>query len=284
MKKRILQRGMPLFLIAALVCSGILAFFPAVTSAATSVKYNVEILDGSPGVNLWAPLKGALYNPIVYTNEGITFQMVVDKKAKAEVLVVGKTKTKASYYPVTILAKSFKAPNAKFQIPNPGADPYDFEIKTTLVKDAIGKLYVNGGDVDVSTVQAEKKATIKIGDGTTDPEGSMVITMVFNRSYIASQYGVTAVGETKTMTTWTTGLSSVLVKGSKSQWEGKKFPDDDPTGTLPKPLVGAPVDLSAGTGTLVSTECIMNNNMMQVGRVDFLRGQVWTMKITPASK
>ena len=238
----------------------------------------------SPGVHQWATSKGQPLDPVVVAWEGITFQILVEKKAKTETLKVGTTKTKATYYPVTILKKTFKAPNAKYQVPNPGGDPYDFEIKTTLLKDAKGKLYVSGADVDVSTVQAEKKATINIGDGTTDPEGSMVITIEFSRGYVVTAYGVTAVSEKKTITTWTTGQSSVLVKGSKSLFEGKTLPDDDPTGTLPKPMVGTPVDLTAGTGTLVSTECLMNNSMMQVGPTDFLKGQVWQMKITPASK
>src|SRR4030043_1056956 len=178
MKELILKRGVLLFLIAALVCGGVLYSSPSSSRAAAGVLYNVEILNASttwdmanpgennesPGVHQWAPTK-EVQDARVVAWEGITFQMLVEKKAKTEVLKVGKTKTKATYYPVTILKKTFKAPMATFQIPNPGGDPYDFEIKTTLLKDAKGKLYVTGADVDVSTVQAEKKAVVSIGDG-----------------------------------------------------------------------------------------------------------------------
>ena len=90
--------------------------------------------------------------------------------------------------------------------------------------------------------------------------------------------------EKKLVTTLTTGQSRTLVKGSKSGFEGKAMPDDDTSGMLPKALVGQPVDLKAGTGTLVVTDCSMNVNLMMTGKTDFPRGYVWKLKITPASK
>ena len=279
MKERVVKIGVMLFLVAVLVCTGVIYASPQQSRAATGVKYNVEIQSDSPGVVLWAPAKGELYSPITMSWQGTTFQMLVDKKAKAEVLVVGKKKIKTSYYPVTILAKSFKAPNAPFK-----NGDYAFELRTTMLKDAVGKLYASDTDVDVSAVQAKSKATVKIGDGTNDPKGSMIVNMGLIVAWVATDYGVTAMKEEKVITTLTTGQSSILVKGTKSLLEGKKLPDDDPTGTLPKPLVGAPVDLSGGTGTLVATACFLNQNLMQAGATDILKGFVWTMKITPTSK
>ncbi len=289
---------MPLFLIAALVCGGVLDVFPQVTSAATSVKYNVTIMDTSttwdltdptvnnesPTVFSWSLNKGVPEPPIIVANEGLTFQMLVDKKAKTETLTVGKTKTKASYYPVTIIAKSFKAPAAKFQKPY-GEEKIDLEIVTTMVKDAVGKLYISGGDVDVSSVQDEKKLTTKIGDGTTDPAGSLVLPIILNRNYVAVKYGVTMGKEVKITTTLTTGVSSILFKGTKkSKFEGKTLLDIASAGILPNPLVGVPLDLTAGTGTLVCADAYMNMSVMQTGPSDILRGSMWVMKITPATK
>jgi hypothetical protein len=86
--------------------------------------------------------------------------------------------------------------------------------------------------------------------------------------------------KTITTNTWTTGKSSMVVKGSKSTLEGMAFPEDDPSGILPTPLVGVPLDLEAGTGTLVSTIALMGLSQEGTGKMDMLRGQVWVMKIT----
>jgi hypothetical protein len=71
-----------------------------------------------------------------------------------------------------------------------------------------------------------------------------------------------------------------VYKGTKSGLEGKAMPDDS-TGVLPTPLVGAPVDLDAGTGTLVFTAAAMSLGMA-LGMMDVLNGGKWVMKITKA--
>jgi len=290
-----------LFLVAALVGSGVLVGFPKDSNAATGVLYNVEILDtatpfdvNKPTENNESPfvtrqvlpgkgLASEILDPIVIPQEGITFQMLVATKAKTEVLKVGTTKTKASYYPVTILYKTYKDPGGHYAIAY-GEETLDGMLITKLAKDAIGKLYISGGDVDVSNVQTEKKPTQKIGDGTTDPAGSLIIPiMLFNRQYEVVDKGIVIAKEAKWVTTLTTGQSSTLIKGSKSAFEGKVLPDDDTSGMLPKPLVGQPIDLKAGTGTLVVTECAMNVSVMMLGKTDYPRSFIWKMKITPAS-
>ena len=302
MKKR--MRGtnglLILVLIAALVGSGVLVVFPKDSNAATGVLYNVEILGAATPFDVNKPTENnespfvtrqvlpgngvdKILDPIIIPQEGITFQMLVATKAKTETLKVGTTKTKVSYYPVTILYKTYKDPGGHYAIAY-GEETLDGMIKTKLVKNAIGKLYFNGGgDVDVKNVQAEKKLTQKIGDGTTDPVGSLIIPiMLFNRQYDVVDKGVTIAKETWT-STLTTGQSSTLIKGSKSAFEGKVLPDDDTSGMLPKPLVGQPIDLVAGTGTLVVTECAMNLSVMMLGKTDYPRSFIWKMKITPAS-
>lgn len=286
-----------LFVIAALVCGGVLDAFPTQSSAAAGVLYNVEVLDtatpfdpSNPTVNNESPF--VTYQtpgkdipaPIVSSQEGITFQMLVEKKAKTEILKVGKTKTKASYYPVTIFKKTYKDPGAHYDIAY-GEDTLDGMISTTMAKDAKGKLYVSGADVDVKNVQAEKKLTQTIGDGTTDPAGSLIIPiMLLNRNYAVVDKGVTTAKEASWAATLTTGQSSTIIKGSKSAWEGKVISDDETSGILPKPMVGVAIDLAAGTGTLVVTDCSMNVPLMMTGKTDFPRGYVWKLKITPASK
>jgi hypothetical protein len=292
------KRLLIFFVIATVVCSGVLVVFPTNSSAATTVKYNVVILDTSTPFDVSKPTENNespivsyqsarsskdIPAPTISSQEGITFQMLVDKKAKTETLVVGKKKTKASYYPVTIPAKTFKDPGAHYAIPYQG-DTLDGRILTVLVKDAVGKLYISGGDVDIKNVQAEKKLTQSIGDGTTDPAGSLIIPMVLTREYAVVDKGVTTAKDEKRITTLTTGQNSTLIKGTKSAFEGKTIPDDDTSGMLPKPIVGAPVDLAAGTGTLVYTNCSLNVNVMMIGKTDFPMGVVWKMKITPASK
>ena len=199
--------------------------------------------------------------------------MLVDTKAKTETLVVGKTKTKASYYPVTILYKTFKDPGAHYNTPY-GEETMDMAIKKTMVKDAIGKLYVSGGDVDVKNVQAEKKLTQTIGDGTTDPAGSLIIPiMLFDRNYEVVDKGIIIAKDAKWITTLTTGQSSTVIKGSKSALEGKTVTDTVTSGgVLPIPLVGVPVDLAAGTGTLVNVNGLLNVKNKTLGVLDYLNG------------
>jgi len=290
-----------LFLVAVLIVSGALVSNPVPSQAAAKgTLYNVEILDtttpfdvSKPTVNNESPFvcrqvlpgKGLdkILDPIIIPQEGITFQMLVGSKALVEVIKVGKIKTKASYYPVTILAKTYKDPGGHYAIAY-GEETLDGMLITKLAKDAIGKLYISGGDVDVKNVQAEKKQTQAIGDGTTDPAGSLIIPiMIFSRGYEVVDKGITIAKEVWT-STLTTGKSSTLIKGSKSVFEGKMLPDDDTSGMIPKPLVGQPIDLVAGTGTLVVTECSMNISVMMLGKTDYPRSFIWKMKITPASK
>jgi hypothetical protein len=44
--------------------------------------------------------------------------------------------------------------------------------------------------------------------------------------------------------------------------------------------VGQPIDLTAGTGTLVGTSGFMNNKNPQIGLLDSITGQILVMKIT----
>jgi len=277
-----------LFVIAAVVCGGVLVVFPKDSNAAAAgVKYNVEILNTatawdttnptvnneSPHVYLSSVNKGDP-SEVVVAYEGITFQMVVGTKAVTEKLKTGK----ASYYPVTIIAKTFKAPGEWYQFKS-GDTVYDLKIVTTMDKDAVGKLYTtSGGDVDVSTVQAAMPKT-KIGDGTADPAGSMIIPISLSRLHTLASPRMNINKDVKATATWTTGQSSILVKGSKSGLEGKALPKDDSTGLLPNPLVGVPVDLAAGTGTLVSTDVSLKV-ANAIGSADILRGGMWVMKIT----
>ena len=204
-------------------------------------------------------------------SEGLSFQLVVEAKAKTE--KVKSTGGTASYYPVAIPKKSYKAPAQKFPMPGGTA------IRTvSLDKDAKGKLYVSGGDVDVSNVMG-KKLTTKIGDGTADPAGSMIITLVSTNTVTMESTGK-AFMVTKSTNNYTTGKSYTVVKGSKSRLEGKALPNDDSTNSLPTPLVGKPLDLEAGTGTLVSTGAIMNIKNKTLGMLDILNGGTMVLKIT----
>jgi len=58
------------------------------------------------------------------------------------------------------------------------------------------------------------------------------------------------------------------------------MPNDDTSKALTTPLVGQPLDLVAGTGTLVVTTGFMNAKNKMLGMIDNLTGQVWVMTIT----
>src|SRR4030042_1622326 len=156
MKERILKLGISLILIAVLVAAVV---YPTTSQAAAKgTTYNIVVQKGSPAVD-YVSIAGGAASPQLADNATMTFTMVVDAKAKTE--KVKSTGQKASYYPVTILAKSFSAP--KTRLPMPGGEN---TITTTIMKkDAKGKLYSTaGGDVDVSSVMG-KKLVSKIGDG-----------------------------------------------------------------------------------------------------------------------
>ena len=79
---------------------------------------------------------------------------------------------------------------------------------------------------------------------------------------------------------FTTGKSYVVAKGTKSRLEGKAIPNDDTTKSLPTPLVGEPIDLDAGTGTIVATLGTLNVKNKLLGTSDNIAGMIWVMKIS----
>jgi len=270
MKERLLKIGVTLFLAAVIVAAGVLVSFPVTSQAAGGTTYNVTIQKGSPLVSLVSINNGSVA-PQTGTNEGITFQIVVDAKAKTEKLKTGP----ASYYPVTIPKKSFKVPVTRFPMVGGGMSKQT----TVLTGDAKGKLYTSGGDVDVSSVMGEKKLTTSIGDGTVDPAGSLVITVATLTTVVAESTGKPFM-TTNMLLSFTTGKNSIRVSGSKSGLEGKALPANDTTKSLTNPLVGAPVDLAAGTGTLVGTTALMNIKTKLLGELDMMVGEIWVMQIS----
>src|SRR4030042_306061 len=121
-----------------------------------------------------------------------------------------------------------------------------------LKKDGKGKLYVSGGDVDYSIIQGEKKGKVTMGDGTADPEGSLLLTLnqVSALSLKGSSKKMADVLQVVSLTTGTCSIKAEKVKGGIN---GKGLPADDTTKLIPIPYKGVPVDLDAGTGSLVST-------------------------------
>ena len=273
MKERLLKRGVTLFLVAVLVVAGVLASHPGKSQAAAKgTTYQVVLQKGSPVVSL-VSINGGAGAISGAKNETTTFQMVVGTKLMTE--KVKSTGGTATYYPVTIIAKSYKAPTQEFPIVGGGGTA----IRSSLIaKDATGKLYVSGGDVDVSSVLS-KKLTAKIGDGTVDPAGSMIIQIksVSNLNDKATgKFFMSSPSDSY----YTTGKSYCVVKGSKSRLEGKAMPNDDTSKALTTPLAGQPLDLVAGTGTLVVTTGFLNTKNKMLGMIDNLTGQVWVMTIT----
>ncbi len=271
MKERILKLGVALVLIAVLVATGV---YPLTSSqaAAKGTTYNVVLQTGSPGVN-YISINGGTALSQPSDNTGITFKMVVDAKAKTE--KVKSTGQTATYYPVTILAKSFHAPSSKFVAPG-----YANALATIIMlKDAKGKLYTSGGDVDVSSVMG-KKLVSTIGDRTADPAGSLVIDQLTLSAIATDQSTGKVFLQLPLTNTMTTGKSSIVVKGTKTKLEGKVLPNDDNGKNVPTPLVGEPVDLEAGTGTLVGTTGTLGIKNKTLGMMDILNDTMWVMKIT----
>jgi len=271
MKERLLKSGATLFLVAVMVVAGVLASFPVTSQAAGGTTYTVVLQKGSPIMNL-VSLNASAPSPSLAQQDTITFKMVVDAKAKTEKLKTGP----ATYYPVTIIAKSYKAPTQKF----PMVGGAGMAIQSSFIpKDAKGKLYTSGGDVDVRLVVGAKGAVATIGDGKIDPAGSMIIPITVT-SNISLESSGKVIMTTPTFQYMTTGQSSLVVKGTKTRLEGKSLPADDSTKSLTNPLVGQPVDLSAGTGTLVSTSAVIGSKSKTLGTTDYIGGQIWVMKIT----
>ncbi len=270
MKERLLRTAVVLFLLAVLVVPGVLPITSQ--AAAKGTTYNVVLQKGSVTLALVSINDGASA-PSVGKVDGVSFSMVVGTKLLTE--KVKSTGGKASYYEVTIPAKSYKSLTGDAMMPG-GAKVITY---SRLSKDAKGKLYVSGGDVDVSNVQAEKKLTSKIGDGKDDPKGSLLILFPVVSEIKYKDSGKIFMSTPMT-TYFTTGKSYTMVKGSKSGLEGKAIPDNDTTNTLTKPLVGVSLDLEAGTGTMVATTGIMNQKNKTLGMMDYLASQIYIMKIT----
>ena len=272
MKERLFKWGVTLFLVAVVVVAGLLSSHPMKSQAAAKgTTYQVVVQKGSPVVSLVSVNNGAPA-PSTGQNDGLSFQMIVGTKLLTE--KVKSTGATAQYYEVTIPQKSYKAPTQEFPNPAGGTTVRGSYIK----KDAKGKLYVSGGDVDVSSVLS-KKQTSKIGDGTADPAGSFLI-QIESVSTLTDKSTGKFLMNAPSLSWYTTGKSYCVVKGSKSKLEGKAMPNDDTTKSLTTPLVGKPLDLEAGTGTLLVTTGFLNVKNKALGLLDSLTGQVWVMKIT----
>ena len=262
MKARLLKRGVPLLLVAVTIAALVLSSLPVISQAAAKgTTYNVVIQGGSPVVALVSVNGGAgAANP--GTMAGVTFQLVVGAK-------LAKDKS-GSYYPVTIPAKSWKAPTNEYAAPG-GVKLINY---TSVAGDGTGKLYPSGGAVDVSNVLGAKLASTISGAG---PAGSMIIQMTTVSNLIDKSSGKSLM-KVPNLTSFTTGKSYLIVKGTKSRLEGKAVPDS--INGLPNPLVGTPVDLNAGTGTLVATQGGLNVKNKLLGVNDNIVGQVLVMKIS----
>jgi hypothetical protein len=275
MKERILKIGVVLFLIALLVVAGV---YPVTSQAAAKgTTYKVVLQKGSVSLSIVSINDGASV-PQLGSLENTSFQIVVESKVQTE--KVKSTGATAQYYPVTLLAKSVKSPTVEYPMIGGGGTA----IKSlTIPKDGKGKLYISsGGDVDFfySFVLVYKKATVKFGDGKPDVKGSMFIPIITNSNLTSKETGKkmqVAVQQCYL----TTGTCSIIAQGIKGGVNGKSLSADDTTKTLSKPLMGVPVDLDAGTGTVVSCSASMNaKNTMVNGTVDNITGQVWIMKIS----
>jgi len=270
--KRTLKIVVPLLLVAVLVAG----VFPVTSQAASKTTYNVTLLKGSANVPI-VSINDGTSAPTGASLEGLTFQLIVENKLKTE--KVKSTGQKASYYPVKLPKKSFKAPTTEYPLMSGEGIAV---VSNTLKSDGKGKLYVSGGDVDYTAVQGEKKAKIKYGDGKADPEGSLFLT-------ITQVMPMTIKGTNKTLSkevlkdvNLTTGTCSIIAQNVKGGLNGKSLPADaKSTKMLPDPFTGQAVDLDAGTGTLISVTGSMNvKNAMVNGMVDSLSAQVYVMKIS----
>jgi hypothetical protein len=269
MKKRILKLAVPFFMVAVLVAATV---YPLTSSQAAAKKttYKVVIQNGSPEISL-ASINDGVAAPQIGKYDGSSFKMVVTEKATTE--KVKSTGGTATYYPVTILAKTFKGPSSSYLMPGGGTTI----AKTLMAKDAVGKLYLSGGDVDVSQIQGEKKATTKIGDGKEDPAYSLVIPVDFLSTMAQDGKVYMSMKQSAYMTT---GIATITASGVKGGLNGKALPANDTTKTLPNPLVGVPLDLEKGTGTIVGVTGIMNVANKVVGSIDQISAQKWILQIS----
>ena len=287
MKSRLLKI-VPLFLIALLVAGGVLAGLPGEAEAAKKVTYRVRLMDPGtpwdrlePRVNMQnneSPqativlINNESQPPALASNEGTTFDLVVDTKLKTKKVKIAGQKVEATYYKVQIPAKSYRVPVVEYWSPMG-------ELRATMKMkgNAKGMLYVTGGDVDLYTV-VKKKGKTKIGDGTVDPAGSLLIQMQTEIKISVIETGK-AFMKTKSKSYMTTGKASLVVQGSKTKLDGMRLPESDPSGLLGTPMAGVPLDLEAGTGTLVTCAATMKGKSA-LGRTDSITAQVWTMELT----
>ncbi len=265
MKLKALKISSVLLLVTILVAASI---YPMTSQAAAKgTTYNVTLQNGSVTASLVSVQGGT---PAMNTAKavGTTFQMVVGTKLLTD------KKTGATYYEVVIPKKSYKGVTQEFPMPGGGT-----AVKGDVMKaDAKGKLYADGkGDVDVTNVLGKKLAS-KIGDGTADPAGSMIIQVSTEISLKEKASGK-AMMKLVTTSWYTTGKATIVGQGSGTKIDGKTLPDGDTSNTLPKPLVGKPIDLKAGTGTLVVCSGYTNLKNKITGTTDALTGQNWILNI-----
>jgi hypothetical protein len=270
MKERLLKIGVVFFLIALLVVAGV---YPVTSQAASKTTYQVVLQKGSLTMSIVSINDGASA-PQIGKMENTSFTILVENKVKTE--KVKSTGATAEYYPVTLVAKSFKSPTVEYPMIGGGG----MAVKAlSLAGDGKGKLYISGGDVDYSVVQGEKKANVKIGDGKADVKGSLFIPITTKSSLTAKETGKKMQVAIQQVNL-TTGICSIIAQGVKGGVNGKSIPKDDTTKSVSNPLMGVPVDLNAGTGTLVGVGASMNAKNTMVGTVDNLTGQVWVMTIS----
>ena len=272
MKKRIAKIGIPLLLVAVLVAAGV---YPVTSSqAAAKTVYNVTLLKGSATASIVSINDGAAAATGA-SLEGTTFQLIVEGKTKTE--KVKSTGATAEYYPVTLPKKSFKSPKSEF----PNMSGGGTTVKSSYMKaDAKGKLYVSGGDVDITVIRGEKKETYKYGDGQADPKGSLFLTLTLVSALSDKNTGA-KLQDVPQLVNLTTGTTSLTVQNVKGGLNGKELPKNAlSTKLVSDPMTGKVIDLDAGTGTLVATSGAMNGKNKTMGLIDNVTAQVWVMKIT----
>jgi len=202
-----------------------------VTLASGSQQPSQLSTDNGPAVELPGTLSGG-------------FQMIVDAKGK-----------------VVIPKETFEVSRA---LEGPGKG---YIVTLHLSKDAEGKL---GGDVDVNAVLSEEGLEVKIGDGTKDQSGSLVIVLDLDQTTTGPDGKVANKGLAQM--TYTTGKAIISVKGSKSGLEGKSY-----SGT------GAPLNLDAGTGKLVGILGSMNEESSVGGLRDTISFGNYNLQIAKSN-
>jgi hypothetical protein len=288
---------LPLFLIAFLVASGLLAVFPGQAHAA-KITYKVMIMDPGtpwsrdlPGVNNESPvstivlINGESQPPAIEANEGLTFNLVVDTKLKKKKVKIGGEKVVAYYHKVKIPKKSYRAPVAEYWSPMG-----QLRTEQVLKSDSKGMLYTENGDVDLYTVVKGKKGKTKIGDGKVDPyaredfQGAMIIKQKTQITIFVISTGEKFM-KLKQTSYMSTGQANLVVTKSKTKFDGLRWPQDDKSGVLKGDLIGPaggvqgqPIDLDAGTGTLVGHSAVMKAKIA-LGRNDSISSIVYVMSI-----